>query len=133
MESEPQAEPSTQTFERIAREALASIPEPMAQHLTDVVLKVEDFATGEQLHSVGLYDKWQLTGLYEGRPVSEQSIWDPSDLPPVISLFRQPLLREWEQTGVELDALIRHVVIHEAGHHFGFSDDDMHALEDSAD
>lgn len=120
-------------FEATARAALAAIPEPLRMHLDGVVLRVAEFATAEQLELVGLANRWDLTGLYEGRPLSEQSIWDAGEMPPLVTLFRQPLLREWRDTGVGLEALIRHVVIHEVGHHFGFSDDDMHALEDAAD
>jgi predicted Zn-dependent protease with MMP-like domain len=78
-------------------------------------------------------DPWGLTGLYHGRPISEQSIWSSGDLPPVISLYRQPLLEEWTETGVSLDDLVTHVVVHEVGHHFGLSDDEIYAIEDDAD
>lgn len=120
-------------MEEIARETIAGLAPHLREQLEGVVLQVHEFATEEQLRSVEIASRWHLTGLYEGRPIDEQSSWDSGDLPPVISLFRQPLLREWRETGVDFSALIRHVVIHEAGHHFGFSDDDMHALEDSAD
>jgi predicted Zn-dependent protease with MMP-like domain len=62
--------------------------------------------------------------------LSERSIWDAGEMPAIVTLFRQPLLLEWRTTGVELDALIAHVVIHEVGHHFGFSDETMERLED---
>ncbi|WP_164931284.1 metallopeptidase family protein [Erythrobacter sp. HKB08] len=125
--------PTTQDMERIARDTIETLPGAFRVHLEDVVLQIREFATLEQLQAVGIASRWHLTGLYEGRPINEQSSWDSGDLPPVISLFRQPLIREWRETGVEFDALIRHVVIHEAGHHFGFSDEEMHALEDEAD
>ena len=124
--------PSTQEFERTARATIARLPSEFRDHLADVVLRIEEFASAEQLASVGIADRWDLTGLYEGVPLPEQSLWDHARMPPVISLFRQPLLREIEQTGVGFEELVRHVVIHEAGHHFGFSDEDMHALEDAA-
>ena len=57
--------------------------------------------------------------------MTQQSVWSSGDLPPIIRLYRKPLLAEWVETGVALDALISHVIVHEAGHHFGFSDDDM--------
>lgn len=124
---------SIEAVEGLAREVLSALPQPFAGHCRDILLRVEDFATSEQLASVGMMDRWHLTGLYEGRPLPEQSQWQSGDLPPHIWLFRMPLLAEVRATGVSLDALIRHVVIHEAGHHFGFSDEDMHALENSAD
>ena len=127
----PQASgPQAQEFERVARETLARMPEAFRAQMTDLVLRIAEFATHEQLASVEIEDRWDLTGLYEGTPLTEQSVWEPAEMPPIISLFRQPLLREMEETGVEFEELVRHVVIHEAGHHFGFSDDDMHALED---
>lgn len=107
------------------------MPAQFRAELVDVVIRVEEFATAQQLEAVGMADKWQLSGLYEGRPLPDQSIWESGRIPPVISLFRQPLLAEMRQTGVGLEELVRHVVIHEAGHHFGFSDAEMHALERS--
>ena len=124
-------EPSTADFEAAAHSVLARLPDTFRRELAGVVLRIEEFATAEQLGAVGIADRWELTGLYEGVALTERSQWDSDGLPPVITLFRQPLLAEMEETGVTFDALIRHVVIHEAGHHFGLSDDDMHALEDS--
>lgn len=125
-------EPSAAEFESLARAVLARLPEVFARALEGVVLKVEEFATDEQLDSLGIEDPYDLTGLYEGVALTERSQWDSEGLPPVITLFRQPLLAEMEETGVGFAELVRHVVIHEAGHHFSLSDDDMHALEDSA-
>ncbi len=124
--------PSRDTFERLARRSLENIPAPFRDKLGNVVLKVEEFAAPHQLASVGLSSKWELSGLYEGRPLPDKSIWESGGMPPVISLFRQPLLAEMRETGVRLEELVHHVVIHEAGHHFGFSDEEMHALEDQA-
>jgi predicted Zn-dependent protease with MMP-like domain len=126
-------EPSTAEFEAAAQAVLARLPEVFRRELAGVVLRVEEFATNEQLASLGIEDPYDLTGLYEGVALPERSQWDSEGLPPVITLFRQPLLAEMEDTGVSFGALIRHVVIHEAGHHFGLSDDDMHALEDSVE
>lgn len=122
--------PDTAYFLHRARQVLDNLPAAFREQLTDIVLEVEEFATPDQLAAVDLNDKWELSGLYHGRPLPAQSIWYASDLPPKISLFRQPLLAEWQETGVRLDDLIRHVTIHEAGHHFGFSDEDMHLLEE---
>lgn len=126
-------EPSIAEFEVAAHAVMARLPDAFRRELAGVVLRVEEFATAEQLVSVGIEDKWELTGLYEGVALTERSQWDSEGLPAVITLFRQPLLAEMAETGVTFAALIRHVVIHEAGHHFGLSDDDMHALEDSAE
>lgn len=133
MSYERPGDPDIATFERLADAALRRLPAKFREQLVNVALRVVDFATPEQLASVDLDDKWELSGLYEGVPLPEQSQWDPSEMPPRIWLFRMPLIAEWEETGVDLADLVTHVVVHEAGHHFGFSDDDMHALEDEAD
>jgi predicted Zn-dependent protease with MMP-like domain len=124
--------PSSDDIERLARAALARIPEPFAAHLGDVVLLVEDFAEEDVLREMGMEDPFELTGLYSGRPAGEKSSFDVAAMPDTIHLYRRPLLDEWVETGVSLEALITHVVVHEVGHHFGLSDDDMHALEDAA-
>jgi predicted Zn-dependent protease with MMP-like domain len=126
-------EPTIAEFASEARKVLDRLPELFRRELGDVVIRVEEFATAEQLASVGLRDRWNLTGLYEGIPLPERSQSHSGTMPPVISLFRQPLLEEMEETGVGFEELVRHVVIHEAGHHFGFSDEEMHALEDAAE
>jgi predicted Zn-dependent protease with MMP-like domain len=122
--------PDAATFERLAREALDRLPDPFRDHLADIVIRVEEFADDETLDAMEIDDAWELTGLYHGRPLSEQSVWATGDMPPTITLYRQPLLGEWRETGVELADLVNHVVVHEVGHHFGLSDDDMHRIED---
>jgi len=117
-------------IEAMADAALKALPAPVRDLCADVVVKVEEFATREQLASVGLTDRWQLSGLYEGRPLSARSVWDAAEMPAIVTLFRQPLLEEWRSRRVDLNDLVTHVVIHEIGHHFGFSDDSMHRLED---
>ncbi|QZD89343.1 metallopeptidase family protein [Qipengyuania aurantiaca] len=125
--------PTQEQMQLMAEQVVAALPEEFRAQMGEIVLRVEDFATPEQLHSVELSDKWELTGLYEGEALPDRSIWESHRMPARIWLFRQPLIAEWRETGVRMDDLVRHVVIHEAGHHFGFSDDDMHALEDDAD
>ncbi len=117
-------------MQQLAEQVMIGLPEEFRTPLDRVVLRVEQFATSEQLASVDLVDPWTLSGLYEGNPLTERSVWDSGSMPPRIWLFRQPILAEMAETGVGVEALVRHVVIHEAGHHFGFSDDDMHWLED---
>lgn len=122
---------SAARLESIARETFAAMPEEFRVHIGDIVFGIEEWPSREILDYFGMESRYELTGLYEGRPVDEQSQWDvPTGQPDRITLFRQPLLAEWRETGVDLNALIRHVVIHEVGHHFGLSDEDMHALED---
>lgn len=124
--------PDAAAFEALAHAAFARIPEPFARHLYGVRVTVEEFADEETLAALGLDDAWDLTGLYHGRSLDQESVWTSGEMPPVITLYRQPLLAEWCETGVKLDDLVTHVVIHEVGHHFGLSDADMHALEDGA-
>ena len=128
----PSHAPDATFIEALARDALARIPEPFATHLADVVLLVEEFADDETLDAMGIEDPFELTGLYHGRPVGEKSAFDSGGLPDRIHLYRRAILDEWCDTGVSLQALVAHIVVHEVGHHFGLSDDDMHALEDAA-
>ena len=132
--------PTLDDIETVARKALAKLPEPFAGHLRDVVLVVEDFPSEDLLDQLGIEDGFELTGLYSGRPAELENL--TGDLPPMIHLFRRPILDEWVASaeydedggqthpGLNLEDLIVHVVIHEAGHHFGLSDDDMEWLED---
>ena len=113
----------------MAHAAFRRIPPPFAEHLADIVVRVEDFADPETLAAVGLTNRWQLSGLYHGHPLDQQSIWSTGDMPPVITLYRMPLVMEWHNTGVRLDELVAHVVIHEVGHHFGLSDAGMAEIE----
>jgi predicted Zn-dependent protease with MMP-like domain len=125
--------PDAATIERLARAALARIPEPFASHLAEVVLIIDEFADDETLDSLAIEDPLDLTGIYAGQPIGEKSSLDSGRLPDRIHLYRMPILYEWASTGVGLQELVSHVVIHEVGHHFGLSDDDMHALEDAAE
>jgi len=121
--------PGPAEFERLAHRAVQRLPEAFRQHLDGVVFRVEEFASEEDLAAVGLSDPWELSGLYHGQPWGDRSIWQTGDLPPVITLFRQPLLQEWRAEGLLLEDLVEHVIVHEIGHHFGLSDEDMEAIE----
>ena len=123
--------PSAAEIEAIARRTLDSLPDPFATHLKDVVLQVEEFADEATLKSMEIDDPFDLTGLYEGLPLNHKSIDISGTLPDRILLFRRPILDEWADGGETLERLVAHILIHEAGHHFGFSDEDMHALEES--
>jgi predicted Zn-dependent protease with MMP-like domain len=123
--------PSAADIEAIARRTLDALPDPFASHLRDVVLLVEEFASDEILQSMGIEDPFDLTGLYEGLPLNQKSVDISGTLPDRILLFRRPILDEWADGEETLERLVAHILIHEAGHHFGFSDADMHALEES--
>ena len=124
--------PDAATIERLAEAAIARLPETFRRHLAGVVLRIEDYADDEVLDQLCIDDPYELTGLYSGRSLDKQDSWVSGELPPMIHLYRRPLLDEWAETGVSLEALITHVIIHEIGHHFGFSDADMHAIEEQA-
>lgn len=128
----PGPAPTAEVFETLAHQAFARIPPPFAPHLDGIRVRVEEFADDETLAALGLDDAWELTGLYHGRSMDQESVWSSGEMRPTITLYRKPLLAEWCETGVTLDSLVTHVVIHEVGHHFGLSDDDMHALEREA-
>ena len=124
--------PTLDEIEAIARAALAGLPEPFASHLGGVLLQVEDLADEALLADMGIEHPLDLTGIYEGIPIGERSVEHSGTLPDRIRLFRRAILDEWIEDGEALEHLVRHVLIHEVGHHFGFSDDDMHALEAQA-
>ena len=123
--------PSAEEIEEIARAMLNALPAPFAGSLGDVVLLVDDFADDATLDSFGIEDPFDLSGIYEGVPLTERSVEQSGTLPERIRLFRRPILDEWSGSDDTLEHLVAHVLVHEVGHHFGLSDDDMHALEDS--
>ena len=125
--------PSAADIDAIARETLQRLPSPFAETLGDVVLLVEEVADPDTARRVGLNHPMQLSGLYERISLNHQSVQQSGTLPERITLYVRPILAEWRSTGFSLEQLVSHIVIHEVGHHFGFSDDDMHALEDSAE
>ena len=122
--------PTLAEIEAIAAAALATLPEPFAGKLRDVVVQVDDLADDALLAELGIEHPLDLTGVYEGIPLHERSIDMSGTLPDRIRLFRRAILDEWVEDGEDLEHLVRHVLIHEAGHHFGFSDEDMHVLEE---
>jgi predicted Zn-dependent protease with MMP-like domain len=124
--------PDAAQIEALADRAMAGLPDPFRALLGGVVVRVEDFAEEDVLAELDIDDPFALTGLYTGRPVGQQEQMQPGELMPIIHLYRRPLLDEWVETGVSLEALITHVIVHEVGHHFGLSDEDMHAIEDAA-
>ena len=124
--------PSADEIEAIARAALVALPEPFASHLSAVVLLVEELADDRLLAELGIDHPLDLTGVYEGIPIGDKSVDAPSALPDRIRLFRRAILDEWVEEGEPFEHLVRHILIHEVGHHFGLSDEAMHALEEQA-
>jgi predicted Zn-dependent protease with MMP-like domain len=124
--------PSAEEIERIARNALERLPEPFASHLAHVVLQVDEYADEALLAEMGIEHPLDLTGVYEGIPIGQRSIDTSGTLPDRIRLFRQAILAEWAEEGEIFEHLVRHILIHEVGHHFGLSDEDMHRLEEQS-
>ena len=125
--------PTEADIEEIARRTLERLPSPFAESLGDIVLRIEPVTDMETARRLGLSHPMQLSGLYEGISLDRRSVNHSGTLPERISLYSRPIFAEWRSTGVSLEQLVSHIVIHEVGHHFGFSDDDMHALEDEAE
>ena len=124
--------PNAADIEAIARRTLDRLPSPFAESLGDVVLLIEEVADPDTARRLGLRHPMQLSGLYEGIPLNHQSVQQSGTLPERITLYRRPIIAEWQSARFSLEQLVSHIVIHEVGHHFGFSDDEMHALEDDA-
>ena len=125
--------PSADEMEALARRALEALPAPFSDHLKDVVLLIEDFADDETLDAMEIEDPFDLTGIYEGIPLTERSVEHSGTMPDQIRLFRRPILDEWAGGEDTLEHLVAHVLIHEVGHHFGLSDEAMHALEEAVE
>ena len=125
--------PSPADVEAIARDALASLPAVLRDHVEGVVIRIDDFPDEETCAEMGLDSPWDLLGLYQGVALPDKSLAHvPQDLD-MIFLYRAPILDTWCETGEDLPHLIRHVLIHEIGHHFGLSDAAMEAIEAQVD
>jgi len=126
--------PSLDDLAAIAEAAFAALPKGFRDMAGEVVFRVDDFAADEVLDELGIPDAFELTGLYHGVDLAHRSVFDPSPGPSRVFLYRRPILDEWAERGeVTLEDLVTHVLVHEIGHHFGLSDDDIHAIEAAAD
>lgn len=126
--------PTLADLETIAHAAYAEIPEELRAYAADVVLRVEDFPDEDVEQEMGLESPFDLLGLYRGVALPHQSFGDiqPRSDVDMIFLYRRPILDYWCETGEDLTSLVKHVLIHEIGHHFGLSDEDMERIEDEA-
>jgi predicted Zn-dependent protease with MMP-like domain len=125
--------PSLDDIAALARQAFDALPDPFRKLAGDVVFRVEDFAEPEVLAEVGVDDPFELTGLYQGVALSQRSVLSSGTPASMVFLYRRPILDYWCESGEDLPHIVRHVLIHEIGHHFGFSDEDMEALEAETD
>jgi predicted Zn-dependent protease with MMP-like domain len=121
--------PSLADLDIMAQKALATIPEELKRHLGAVVIRIEEFPDEETEEEMGLESPFDILGLYRGVALPHQSVSSPRAGIDMIFLYRRPILDYWCETGEDLYTIVRHVVIHEVGHHFGFSDEDMERLQ----
>jgi predicted Zn-dependent protease with MMP-like domain len=122
--------PSLADIEATVQQALKTIPEPFRRHLRDVVIRVEDFPDAETEQEMELVDPFELLGLYRGVSLQHKSTLYTHDDVDMIFLYRRPILDYWCETGEDLTHIVRHVLIHEVGHHLGLSDEDMERIEE---
>jgi predicted Zn-dependent protease with MMP-like domain len=122
--------PSLDDLAGLAEAAFAALPEGFRRLTGEVLFRVEDFAPEDVLQELGIEDAFELTGLYQGVDLGRRSVLDVAAQPSMVFLYRRPILDEWAERGdVALEALVEHVLIHEIGHHFGLSDDQIEAIE----
>lgn len=122
--------PTLDDIEAMARWALATIPFDLRRHTTNLVIRVEDFVDADTEDEMELESPYELLGLYRGVSLNDKSISISSQDLDMVFLYRRPILDYWCETGEDLAHLVRHVLIHEIGHHFGMSDEDMEFIED---
>jgi predicted Zn-dependent protease with MMP-like domain len=124
--------PSLDDFAALAEQAFDDLPEPFRGLAREAVIRVDDFADDAVLAEMEIADAFELTGLYQGVDLSRRSVFEATP-PPMIFLYRRPILDEWADRGdVTLEELVAHVLVHEIGHHFGLSDDVIDRIEDKA-
>ncbi len=122
--------PDLALIEALAHDAVRALPAPYQSAAAQIVLRIEDFAPDDVIEALDLHDPFELTGLYDGIPLTEKSVADLPTYPDVIWLFRRPILDEWAERGnVTLAELVTHVLVHEVAHHFGWSDEDIAAID----
>ena len=124
--------PSLAEMEALAHDVLARLPKTFRDLCEGVIVRVEDFPTEEVLDEMGAESEFDLLGLFQGTGLPFRSNDDVARMPNMIWLYRRPILDYWSEHDDTLGAVIAHVLIHEIGHHFGLSDDDMEAIESQA-
>lgn len=125
--------PSLAELEQMAHEMFARLPGEFRSLCEDVIIRVDDFATEEVLDELGAETEFDVLGLFQGIGLPQRSSQDVAPMPNMIWLYRRPILDYWAEHDDSLGEIVRHVLVHEIGHHFGLSDDDMEAIEAKAD
>jgi len=128
-----QTPPPHGEIETLARRALADLPDEFKRALGPIVVRVEDFPDEETERAMRLDSPFDLLGLYRGVALPHKSVSDPLPEIDMIFLYRRPILDYWCEHEEALGTLVAHVMIHEIGHHFGLSDEDMEAIEAEAE
>ncbi len=126
------AAPSLAEFEALAADAYARLPERFRGLCENLVIQVADFPTDEVMDAMDVETEFDLLGLFQGVGLPFQSASAPAQFPNMIWLYRRPILDYWAEHDESLGHIVRHVLIHEIGHHFGLSDDDMAEIEAQA-
>jgi predicted Zn-dependent protease with MMP-like domain len=125
--------PSLEEIEAMARESYATLPEDFRRLIGDIQFRVAEFPEADVLDDLGIDDDFGLLGLFQGVGMAhDAAIPQTGQLPNMIWLYRRPILDYWAEHEETLGAIVSHVLVHEIGHHFGLSDDDMEAIEASA-
>jgi predicted Zn-dependent protease with MMP-like domain len=129
---QPTYAPSLAEIEQCALAVFRRLPKEFRNLCADLVIQVDDFPSTEVLNSLRVRSKFGLLGLFRGLGLPFRSESAPLQMPNMIWLYRRPILAYWADNDDTLGAIVQHVLVHEIGHHFGFSDDDMHAIERAA-
>lgn len=124
--------PSLAEIEAIAQRAFDRLPQMLAAQCRGIAFRVEEFPDDDTLVEMGIDSPFDLAGLYRGTPLTAKSGSDVMQDVDMVLLYRRPLLDWWVEDEMDFEDLVRHVLIHEIGHHFGFSDDDMERIEREA-
>ena len=125
--------PGLGEFESLAIAAYANLPENFRKLTADLIIEIEDFPSDEIFEDMGLETPFDLLGLFEGRGIGERFSLQTGEGPNRITLYRRAILDYWSEHEETLGDIITHVLIHEIGHHFGLSDDDMENIEAQAE
>ncbi|MBD8556825.1 metallopeptidase family protein [Rhizobium sp. CFBP 8762] len=125
--------PTIEVFESLAIEAYGNLPDEFRSLTGNLIIEISDFPTDDVFEDMALETPFDLLGLFEGRGLTERFTVETGEMPNRITLYRRPILDYWAENEETLGDIVSHVLIHEIGHHFGLSDDDIERVEASAE
>ena len=128
----PEDDPTLEEMQAMAEAAFKTLPEPFRRHVEGVVIRLAEWPEEDVIAEMGLESPYDLLGLYQGTAIGLKGSGDIAPTPDMIFLYREPILDYWDETGHELNAIVRNTLIHEIGHHFGLSDEEMERIEAEA-